>query len=34
MAHEYFGVSLPIIWRAIELDLYPLAEGLHKLLMS
>ena len=32
MAHEYFGVSLPIIWRAIERDLLPLAEGLNKLL--
>jgi len=34
MAHEYFGVSLPIIWRAIEQDLDPLAEGLSKLLRS
>jgi uncharacterized protein with HEPN domain len=34
MAHEYFGVSLPIIWRAIEQDLYPLAEGLGILLKS
>jgi uncharacterized protein with HEPN domain len=34
MAHEYFGVSLPIIWRAIEKDLNPLAEGLGKLLKS
>ncbi|MFA5872816.1 MAG: DUF86 domain-containing protein [Anaerolineales bacterium] len=32
MAHEYFGVSLPIIWRAIEFDLTPLADGLTKLL--
>jgi uncharacterized protein with HEPN domain len=32
MAHEYFGVSLPIIWRAIEQDLNPLAEGLGILL--
>ena len=32
MAHEYFGVSLPIIRRAIERDLLPLAEGLNKLL--
>jgi uncharacterized protein with HEPN domain len=32
MAHECFGVSLPIIWRAIEQDLNPLAEGLDKLL--
>ena len=34
MAHEYFGVSLPIIWRAIEQDLSPLANGLDKLLKS
>ncbi len=32
MAHEYFGVSLPIIWRAIEQDLGPLKIGLKKLL--
>jgi|BarGraNGADG00212_1021973.scaffolds.fasta_scaffold85254_1 uncharacterized protein with HEPN domain len=32
MAHEYFGVSLPIIWRAIEFDLIPPADGLTKLL--
>jgi uncharacterized protein with HEPN domain len=32
MAHEYFGVSLPIIWRAIEQDLVPLERGLKKLL--
>jgi uncharacterized protein with HEPN domain len=32
MAHEYFGVSLLIIWRAIEFDLIPLADGLTKLL--
>ena len=32
MAHEYFGVSLPIIWRAIEFDLTPLADGLTQLL--
>lgn len=32
LAHEYFGVSLPIIWRAIEKDLTPLADGLNKLL--
>ena len=32
VAHEYFGVSLPIIWRAIVIDLPPLAEGLTKLL--
>jgi uncharacterized protein with HEPN domain len=34
MAHGYFGISLPIIWRAIEKDLNPLAEGLGKLLKS
>jgi len=34
MAHEYFGVSLPIIWRAIERDLSPLEDGLEKLLRS
>ena len=32
MAHEYFGVSLSIIWHAIEKDLTPLADGLNKLL--
>lgn len=32
MAHEYFGVSLPIIWQAIEQDLTPLAVGLGTLL--
>jgi uncharacterized protein with HEPN domain len=32
MAHEYFGISMPIIWRAIEQDLTPLADGLNKLL--
>ena len=31
-SHEYFGISLPIIWRAITQDLKPLAEGLAKLL--
>ncbi len=34
MAHEYFGVSLPIIWRAIEQDLSPLENGLNNLLKS
>jgi uncharacterized protein with HEPN domain len=34
VAHEYFGVSLPIIWRAIEQDLTPLAGGLKRLLKS
>jgi uncharacterized protein with HEPN domain len=28
MAHEYFGVGLPIIWHAIEFDLAPVADGL------
>jgi uncharacterized protein with HEPN domain len=34
MAHEYFGVSLPIIWRAIEQDLNSLADGLERLLKN
>jgi uncharacterized protein with HEPN domain len=34
MAHEYFGVSLSIIWRTIEQDLTPLADGLKKMLKS
>lgn len=32
MIHEYFGVSLPIIWHTVENDLEPLAEGLRRLL--
>jgi uncharacterized protein with HEPN domain len=32
MAHEYFGVSLPIIWQAIGQDLSPLEDGLNKVL--
>jgi len=32
MAHEYFGVSLSIIWRTIEQDLDPLADGLGKVI--
>ena len=32
IVHEYFGVSLPIIWHTITHDLDPLAEGLRKLL--
>ena len=32
VAHEYFGVSLPIIWRAVTHEPPPLAEGLTKLL--
>jgi uncharacterized protein with HEPN domain len=34
MAHEYFGVSLSIVWRALEDDLPALAEGMRKLLES
>ncbi len=34
IAHEYFGVSLSIIWRAITHDLPPLAEGLSRLLQQ
>ena len=32
MIHEYFGVSLPIIWRTITHDLSPLADGMKQLL--
>jgi uncharacterized protein with HEPN domain len=32
LAHEYFGISLPIIWYAIKNDLPSLAEGLRKML--
>ena len=32
MIHEYFGVSLPIIWHTIQHDLAPLAENLRRLL--
>lgn len=32
MIHEYFGVSLPIIWRTITHDLNPLVDGLKQLL--
>lgn len=32
MAHDYFGVSLPIIWHAIDQDLAPLAKGIRTLL--
>jgi uncharacterized protein with HEPN domain len=31
LAHEYFGISLPIIWHAIKNDLPALAEGLRKI---
>lgn len=34
MAHEYFGVSLAIVWRAIHDDLPPLIEGLKKILQE
>ena len=32
MVHEYFGVSLPIIWHTIEHDLQPLADDLIRIL--
>ena len=32
MIHEYFGVSLPIIWRTITHDLSMLADGLKQML--
>lgn len=32
MVHEYFGVSLSIIWQTITYDLEPLAAGLQKIL--
>jgi uncharacterized protein with HEPN domain len=32
MAHEYFGVSLPIIWRTIVRDLPSLVGGLKEML--
>jgi uncharacterized protein with HEPN domain len=32
MAHEYFGISRSITWRAIERDLPPLANGLQEML--
>jgi uncharacterized protein with HEPN domain len=31
MAHEYFGISLSIIWRTIERDLTPLADRFQQL---
>jgi uncharacterized protein with HEPN domain len=34
MIHEYFGVSLPIIWHTITHDLSPLADGLKHLCAS
>ena len=32
VVHEYFGVSLPILWETIRNDLPPLTEKLKKLL--
>jgi len=32
VAHEYFGVSIPIIWETIQNDLAPLAEGMKQIL--
>lgn len=32
MIHEYFGVSLPIIWHTIQHDLDPLLDGMQRLL--
>ena len=32
MVHEYFGVSLPIIWHTIRHDLQPLADDLIEIL--
>lgn len=32
MAHEYFGVSIPIIWQTIQNDLPALAEGMSRIL--
>ncbi len=32
LAHEYFGVSLPIIWQTIQDNLPPLAEPLEEIL--
>jgi uncharacterized protein with HEPN domain len=34
MVHEYFGISLPIIWHTIEHDLVPLETGFRELLKS
>lgn len=34
VAHEYFGVSLQIVWHAINVDLPPLYKGLSHLLSS
>jgi uncharacterized protein with HEPN domain len=32
LVHEYFGVSLPILWHTIQNDLAPLANSLRQLL--
>ena len=32
MAHEYFGVSVPIIWQTIQNDLGPLAEDMKRVI--
>jgi uncharacterized protein with HEPN domain len=32
MIHQYFGVSLPIVWYTIQHDLEPLAVGLQRIL--
>ena len=32
MVHEYFGVSIPIIWHTIQNDLGPLEEGIRRIL--
>ncbi|MBU4317445.1 MAG: DUF86 domain-containing protein [Proteobacteria bacterium] len=32
LAHEYFGVSLPIVWDVVENKLGPLEEACHNLL--
>jgi uncharacterized protein with HEPN domain len=34
MVHEYFGVSLPIVWHTIKHDLQPLADGLGRILQK
>lgn len=34
LVHQYFGVSLPIIWHTIENDLSPLAGGLQQMLTT
>lgn len=32
MAHEYFGVSIPIIWQTIQNDLVLLSEGMKQII--